>query len=138
MFKCTSVPSRSQNFRESLREGGARHYLAAACTLRLHREFALHVRKEADDGNIPLRGADFFDGLNGLATGIQVHDDQLRQRIQQAEESVGIGGNFQFHTDVLSGFRDFHLKEQIIHQSNHSGHVTSLFLEGVHLRDQEK
>jgi hypothetical protein len=51
-----------------------------------------------------------------LAARVQIHDNEFRVALHETHERVAAGGDFQFHAELLGGFRQLHLKKEIIHQ----------------------
>src|SRR5216684_12395 len=118
----TSILGGAEDGGEILREAGAREDVVATGGAGLGGEVGLHMGKESHDANAVLFFTQLLDGLQGLAAGVQVDDDQPGHGLQQGEERVVGGGDFQLHAEVLGGLRHFHLEEQVVHERHNSSH----------------
>src|SRR5712692_7942234 len=118
----TSILGGAEDGGEILREAGAREDVVATGGAGLGGEVGLHMGKEGYDANAVLFFTQVSDGLQGLAAGVQVDDDQLGRGLQQGEECVVGGRDFQLHAEVLGGLRHFHLEEQVVHERHNSSH----------------
>src|SRR6266404_4154128 len=124
--RTTSILCRSKNRRQVLREGRARHHFVATRGASLRGQVRLHVRQEADHPNVIFLSAQPLDRRDRLVSRIEIHDQQLGRGIKQSLQRVGSRGDFHFDAEMLRGFRQLHLKKQIIHQRYDSTHLPSL------------
>src|ERR1700738_4747263 len=114
--RTTSILCCGKNRCKVLCEGRARHHFVATRGTSLRGQVRLHVRQEADDPYRIFVGAQPLDRRDRLASRIEIHDQQLRRGIKQSLQRVGSRGDFHFDAEMLRGFRQLHLKKQIIHQ----------------------
>src|SRR6267378_2427202 len=120
--KFQSILCRAEDRGQVLGESGARHYFIAAGLLGLGGEFHLHVREEADNADVFSNETQHFDGLDGMAARVQIHDDEFWMALHEVHERVAVGGDFQFHAELLGGLRQLHLKKEIIHERHDFSH----------------
>src|SRR5579859_667495 len=118
----TLILGGAENSGKILREAGAGEDIVATGGAGLGGEVGLYVGKESDDAHAVLSGTQVLDGLERLAAGVKVDEDQLRGGVQEGEEGVVIGGDLQLDTEVLGSLRHFHLKKQVVHERDYSSH----------------
>src|SRR6267142_1065971 len=120
--KFQSILCHAEDRGQVLSERGARHHFVAAGLLGLGCEVHLHVREEAHDADVRSNEAQLLDGLYRMAARVQVHDNEFRVALHEAHEGIAVGSDFQFHAEQLGGFREFHLKKEIVHQRYYFSH----------------
>jgi hypothetical protein len=96
-------------------KSGARHDFVKAGRLRFCRKVRLYVGKEANHADIGLRGAQALDRIERRGFRVEIDDDEGGRRIEELEEGNGVGGNLDLQSEVLGGFSQLHLKEEIVH-----------------------
>jgi hypothetical protein len=80
------------------------------------------MRKKCHHANVFRRSTQLYDGVDGLATRIEINDYQLWPRLQQTQHCVGGGGHLEFNAEMLGGLRNFHLKKNVVHQRYDAAH----------------
>jgi len=114
--------SRGEDLREVHGKFGARHDFVEASGLGLSSEIGLNVGQETHHAESGLGSAKALNSVEGRRLGVEVEDNQGRNRVEELQQGIGVGRNFHFETEMLGGFRKLHLKEKIIHVGNDAWH----------------